>query len=372
MPSLCKEDGNFPYSIVIPEEVERKIRLLCALSPKTEWSGILFYEPKGTFETELVITCRDILLMDVGTATYTEIDWETSEIAQYMVSHLDLFDCKMGLIHSHNTMSTFFSGTDQTTLRTEGNDMNVFVSLIVNNDGEYTAGITKRVTSSIQRRTTDTIVDKHPFYEGITVFQDGREETSEESLEETSIYWYNLKIVKANVSEKEMETLTEDERIVTEKFVSLKKKAPKTSHPTMEGWFGRPSNTERFYWGDTLFDTQDEQYPEDGINWRMYPGIRRAFWWFITGSPWTQTRYTLPDIWQVFPTDAQFLDWISLNLEYILTNLDLFGLDKIMDDYNIEDVELTAAVINRFKLMVPNKGTAEHDMILQVLDYYML
>lgn len=42
-------------------------------------------------------------------------------------------------------MDTFFSGTDINTLKEEGIDRNNFVSLIVNNEGTYTAAITRRV-----------------------------------------------------------------------------------------------------------------------------------------------------------------------------------------------------------------------------------
>lgn len=44
-------------------------------------------------------------------------------------------------------MASFFSGTDTATLREEGRDRNNFVSLIVNNAGNYTAAITRRVKS---------------------------------------------------------------------------------------------------------------------------------------------------------------------------------------------------------------------------------
>lgn len=47
------------------------------------------------------------------------------------------------------TQMTFFSGTDTATLRQEGSDRNIFVSLIVNNEGTYTAGITRKVFSKI-------------------------------------------------------------------------------------------------------------------------------------------------------------------------------------------------------------------------------
>lgn len=44
-------------------------------------------------------------------------------------------------------MASFFSGTDTATLREEGRDRNNFVSLIVNNAGNYTAAITRRIKS---------------------------------------------------------------------------------------------------------------------------------------------------------------------------------------------------------------------------------
>ena len=43
------------------------------------------------------------------------------------------------------TKMTFFSGTDLNTLQEEGSDMNNFLSLIVNNTGQYTAAITRKV-----------------------------------------------------------------------------------------------------------------------------------------------------------------------------------------------------------------------------------
>ena len=380
LPTLVKVTGNLPYQILIPKEFERKIRLLCDLSPDIEWSGILFYEPSGSFENSLTIVCKDIFLMDIGTATYTEIDWETPEIAQYMVSHLELFDCKMGLIHSHNKMATFFSGTDQNTLRAEGNDMNVFVSLIVNNAGEYTAGITKRVIDSIDRTITDKVSSKHLFFEGATVDDGTSEKVTNESLENTVIKWYDLSVNKEKVSTKEMEVLTEDELALKERFNAIKKekeeraiKSTRIYPNSISPWWETSASSDRYFWSDSLFKDDDAVVEDTSkINWNRYPGVRKAFWWFVSGSPWSYPAYSLPDIWRVFPTDYQYLDWLQINLDYILTNLDIFGLDKLAEDYHMEDVELTAAVINRFKEIMPGKGSPAYDMIMQTLEYYSL
>lgn len=124
------------------------IRHLCNRIPSREWSGVLFYTVTGSFEEGLTVECQDICLMDVGSAAYTEFD-TSPDIAGYMVEH-NLLDCYMGLIHSHNTMSCFFSSTDTSTLQEEGSYKNNFVSLIVNNAGSYTAAITRHIYSEVE------------------------------------------------------------------------------------------------------------------------------------------------------------------------------------------------------------------------------
>ena len=141
------KQSKLSFKLTVKKDLEYKIRTLCSNISSTEWSGVLFYKYKGeldedTFEVE----CVDLYLMDIGSATFTE--FETSpEIAAYIGDNLELFDCQMGLIHSHNTMNTFFSGTDNKTLLEQGKETNHFLSLIVNNEGNYTAAITRQINS---------------------------------------------------------------------------------------------------------------------------------------------------------------------------------------------------------------------------------
>lgn len=139
---LKKQDNT--YKLIITPELEEKIRFLCARFPNNEYSGVLFYDYTGRFEdNSLVLTAKDFCLMDYGSATYTEFN-KSAEICNYMIEH-DLLECQQGLMHSHDQMSTFFSVTDLGTLQEEGSDMNNFLSLIVNNAGQYTAAITRKV-----------------------------------------------------------------------------------------------------------------------------------------------------------------------------------------------------------------------------------
>ncbi len=186
-PVLSLVKLNTKYRLVIPAFVEQKIRHLCNRIWEREWSGTLFYKVKGSFEdNSLVITCADIFVMDIGTAGYTEFDM-SPDVMTYMTQHPELMECQMGLIHSHCTMPTFFSSTDLNTLKEEGRDRNHFVSLIVNNEGSYTAAITRKVKS---KRTVNEVFSYESF-EGVLV-----EATDSWKEEVEEIQYFHLDILK--------------------------------------------------------------------------------------------------------------------------------------------------------------------------------
>lgn len=183
--SLVKLDTK--YKLVIPTFVEQKIRHLCNRVWEKEWSGTLFYKVEGSFEDgSLVITCADIFVMDIGSATYTEFDM-SPDVMTYMTEHPELMECQMGLIHSHNNMSTFFSGTDTATLKEEGRDRNHFVSLIVNNAGSYTAAITRKVKS---KREVNEVFSYESF-DGVLI-----ESTDKWTEEVEELQYFMLDITK--------------------------------------------------------------------------------------------------------------------------------------------------------------------------------
>lgn len=140
-------ENSTTYKMIIPKKVEEKIIYICRKVWKDEWSGVLFFTSEGSFEDRsLIIKCEDICVMDTGSSAYTEFDM-SPDVCSYVANNPELLDCHMGLIHSHNNMDTFFSGTDIRTLKEEGLDRNHFVSLIVNNRGNYTAAITRRLVN---------------------------------------------------------------------------------------------------------------------------------------------------------------------------------------------------------------------------------
>lgn len=195
------------FNLVIPREVEAKIRHLCTVVHDVEWSGTLFYTvagslDDGTFEA----TCVDICVMDIGTGGFTNFN-DTSDIIDYRISHgLLRPGVYEGLIHSHNNMAAFFSGVDVSTLIKEGSDLNHFLSLIVCNAGQYVARITRKLKEKVKAEhlITYTGQTEYKTFEDANVVlsqSTKRQETKTEEMESAYIEYFELNIHKTEVED---------------------------------------------------------------------------------------------------------------------------------------------------------------------------
>lgn len=245
------------FKIVIPAEVEKKIRFLCKNIWDVEWSGVLFYKVEGAFEDKsLTIRCVDLFQMDIGTSAYTEFN-VSPDMATYMVDHPELLEegIYQGLIHSHNNMATFFSGTDTATLSAEGNDMAHFVSLIVNNAGKYTAGVTRKY------KCVQTVSEKYtyPTWNG-----EVREGVETFDIEEEKLEWFNLDIV--------FENATDDfETEMMERIKEIKESKKKVVTPVYNGYpqygnYGKNIAPTKEVGSRSPID-KDKYYYEEGRGW---------------------------------------------------------------------------------------------------------
>lgn len=139
---------SFLAPVIISQEILNKIKYLCMEIPKVEWSGILFYKVNGSISSHAGFECiiTDILPMDMGSKSYTEYQFDQT-VADYIEEDDERFDWKIGHIHSHNTMRTYFSGTDMSELNDNSEFHNYYLSLIVNNFMDMTAKIAYRATT---------------------------------------------------------------------------------------------------------------------------------------------------------------------------------------------------------------------------------
>jgi proteasome lid subunit RPN8/RPN11 len=146
----------------INKEVLDKIKYLCKEIPKVEWSGVLFYRVKGTITKpdSFSVYITDVLPMHKGTAAYTEYEF-SQDVADYIEEDNERFEWKIGHIHSHNTMKTYFSGTDMSELNDNSEFHTYYLSLIVNNFMDLTAKIAYRAnTEGFSYSATDEFGNK--------------------------------------------------------------------------------------------------------------------------------------------------------------------------------------------------------------------
>lgn len=125
--------------LIIPEDVYEKQRFLCQKSPTKEWSGLLLYEMQGSINDldSILLIAKDIIPLDIGTSATTEFRINNAGFdphIDYCINNPEALNWKIGLIHSHHNMNTFFSSTDWKELETGSSSYSSYLSVIVNND----------------------------------------------------------------------------------------------------------------------------------------------------------------------------------------------------------------------------------------------
>lgn len=177
-------------SFIVNDALRAKSEYICKLFPSVEWCGYLLYKIKsGSLkEGNLVLEGIDLIPMGIGSSAYTEFESDDT-LDNYLFDN-DLFDEEIfiGIIHSHNNMSTYYSGTDQNTLKEFASKYTHFLSVITNNKGEIIAAITsknKEIHNTIVKTEVDTFNGKS-----------FKKEDREYSKESSSYEYYYLNVTQ--------------------------------------------------------------------------------------------------------------------------------------------------------------------------------
>lgn len=131
----------------MPDEVRDKIKMLNKLIPKVEWSGIILYTTEGsiTKPESFKINLKDIIPMHKGDSSYTTFQLNKGDgndpHIDYCIEHEEAFEWRVGLIHSHNIMRVFFSGTDLSELYDNSDSHDFYFSIVVNSYMDMVASI---------------------------------------------------------------------------------------------------------------------------------------------------------------------------------------------------------------------------------------
>ena len=125
--------------LIIPKKIHNKYTYLLNRFKDLEWSGPAWYKvktDKDGFPTEWRIVHFHPL--DLGSHAATE--WEAKDLAKILKETYALMPslkkAYMGLIHSHNTMGAFLSGTDTSTIQEMAPDEGFYGSLVVASAGK--------------------------------------------------------------------------------------------------------------------------------------------------------------------------------------------------------------------------------------------
>ena len=125
--------------LIIPKKIHNKYTYLLNRFKDLEWSGPAWYKVKTDddgFPKEWKIIHFHPL--DLGSHAATE--WEAKDLAAILketyASMPSLRKAYMGLIHSHNTMGAFLSGTDTSTIQDMAPDEGFYGSLVVASSGK--------------------------------------------------------------------------------------------------------------------------------------------------------------------------------------------------------------------------------------------
>ena len=195
--------------VTMPDDFLTKVIYLCKRISEVEWSGVLFYEFKGSIQdpVNVEIILKDILLMHKGTTGYTEYSFDEKVVGFIMDNNYMSY--KMGHIHSHAKLGVFFSGTDLDELNDNSEFHNFYLSLIVNNVLDMQAKIAFRAISSGNKVQYMAKNEKGEEYQVV-----------DESIKTNLLCIYDCDLVTSikNQTEVFKERVTEIIKIADEKF----------------------------------------------------------------------------------------------------------------------------------------------------------
>lgn len=158
--SMLKGRGKLTIAKTLLDQIDA----LHEAHPGNEWSGVLVFKPinddvSNPEKTEFEAIA--IFPMDFGSPGYTEYDlnerlidiYETFPAADPSNGPPTL---KFGQIHTHHSMSAFFSGTDDSELRDNADKYDYYLSLIVNLSGRWCAKVAFEATIPVKIKKAGT------------------------------------------------------------------------------------------------------------------------------------------------------------------------------------------------------------------------
>ena len=166
------------YIITINSDTQKKISYLCSKIPSQEWVASIFWKHQGVgLKGVKQVEVFDIYPQHKAHGMSFDADFNIGVIDYMMDKGYE--NCFIGMIHSHCNTSVFFSGPDNQELDQNAKAHPIYLSVITNNKGEYTAKMAKYY--NIQGSFTGTKVYKD--VDGNTVIEEYNKPTDQSYTE---------------------------------------------------------------------------------------------------------------------------------------------------------------------------------------------
>lgn len=129
----------------IDDKIRDKIKYICREIYDVEWSGVLLYEIYKSCNTKeldkLIFVIKDVLPINIGDNKSTSYNYTDHNdiMIDYFNNDSKRLKWKTGLIHSHHNLPVKFSKEDFDELGNNSANHNFYLSLVVNNWGDYNA-----------------------------------------------------------------------------------------------------------------------------------------------------------------------------------------------------------------------------------------
>jgi hypothetical protein len=387
--------------LVLGKELQRQIQFCHIKVGNIEWSGNLLYkfaDSKDNISSiynkdrkkDIIIVADKFLLRDVGTAGGTDFDLsveEQLELADYIMGNPEKSiegGYRVGLIHTHHNMDTYFSGVDKKELQDNTANHEVYLSLIVNhkdggtpiaklcwvgqrvteqkvNDNFKFKG-KNRKTSRVITRTEDVIFCtdleikfdiESDIVEKLTNIKETRRLAAIEKNKAKTTYYPTS---KANNNSKVFtrpnygQYLTELEKVLTQ--MGIKTTVPKYYHDVTEliaHWIKGKANKTTF-WSLANGMAKISQAKLDELEDGLYPNWDKMV---ATGFP-SETLLHEEELLLVY----RFLD--SINTSIYQDNPAVQVMIKVLDDIGLQILE-EIEPYNEKKLTSEETNEVEND-----------
>jgi hypothetical protein len=206
-------------NVFLSEKAFNKMKFLCENINKIEWSGCIVYSIEGslTHKESIFIEVHDLIPLDKGSVSFTSYSFD-ERVLNFMVEN-NYLEYKIGHLHSHHTMNTFFSGTDLEEVNENSEFIKPYLSIIINNKYEFSCKLAFRLK-----------VLGSSVYEYQDIDNNMKETYTNDKDEYVGYYDCNVIVPKLSIDDKEF--MKQYENIIKPKPVAIVNK----NHQSYQGY----------------------------------------------------------------------------------------------------------------------------------------